>query len=487
MNTTLELEDMQGLIIRGYEKLPEAKFLLLQINDATGAKQYLASILGQITTAANKPEHTALHIAFTASGLHALQLPPSVLASFQREFLEGMQEPTRAHILGDTHLNAPAQWQWGGPNNGRVDLLLLCYANTPSNLDQLCALHINAFKQYGIYLIKTQETETIPRAKEHFGFRDGISKPFIEGLKNYSEQEKPVIKAGEFILGYENEYENYTSSPLVPLSEDPENILPIYIKSNEHKDLGKNGTYLIYRQMTQDVPGFWKYLKENSKEPANTNEEAAIKLGAKMVGRWPEGAPLVLSSEEIDTNPSTENNFGYWKEDPEGMKCPFGAHIRRNNPRDFLLTERSQSTNLKLNEKRKEVSVEMIRKHQILRRGRSFGKPLDPSMEPEKLMAASDDGVFRGLHFICLAGHISRQFEFILNAWSKSPTFSGLYNDSDPLGAKQASDHLDNEFTCPAAPARRKYRNMPQFTQLVGGAYFFLPGIKALQYIIKTP
>jgi deferrochelatase/peroxidase EfeB len=206
-----------------------------------------------------------------------------------------------------------------------------------------------------------------------------------------------------------------------------------------------------------------------------------------MVGRWPEGAPLVLSGEEIDPTPSTENNFGYWKEDPEGMKCPYGAHIRRSNPRDFLLTERSQSTNLKLNEKRKEVSIEMIRKHQIIRRGRSFGKPLDPTMEPEKLMTANDDGVFRGLHFICLAGHISRQFEFILNAWSKSPTFSGLYNDADPMGAKQASDHLDNEFTCPAIPARRKYRNMPQFTQLVGGAYFFLPGIKALQYIIKTP
>src|SRR6478609_3587816 len=109
MNTILELEDMQGLIIRGYEKLPEAKFLLLQISNAKSAKQYLASILGQITTAANKPESNALHVAFTARGLQALQLPPSIIASFQREFLEGMQDATRAHILGDTYLNAPDQ------------------------------------------------------------------------------------------------------------------------------------------------------------------------------------------------------------------------------------------------------------------------------------------------------------------------------------------------------------------------------------------
>jgi hypothetical protein len=99
-------------------------------------------------------------------------------------------------------------------------------------------------------------------------------------------------------------------------------------------------------------------------------------------------------------------------------------------------------------------------------------------------MNAKDDGVQRGLHFICLAGHITRQFEFIMNAWLKSPVFGGLYKDADPFSTRHAEGaHKTDEFTCPAFPVRRKYKSMPQFTYMMGGAYFFLPGIKALRYL----
>jgi Dyp-type peroxidase family len=479
----LEQDDMQGLIVRGYEKLPEATFFLLNISDDKKAKSYLQEIVDRISTAKHKPETTALHVAFTSSGLRNLQLPKHIVDTFQREFLEGMHDPVRAQILGDINENDPMKWGWGGANTS-VDMMVMCYGHTINDHKTLCDEQLKLFSLHGLTVIKTQTTNRIPKAKEHFGFKDGISKPFIKGLREYAETEKPVINAGEFVLGYKNEYDNYTSSPFVAVNDDPDDILPVLDGSKTQKDLGKNGTYLIYRQIAQDVPAFWKYMKEHSKEPAPSSEESAIKLASKMVGRWPAGKPLVLSDDAIDTKDSSENVFGYWKEDPDGMKCPFGAHIRRANPRDLLLTERKRSTDTKLTEDNRDVSVEMVTKHQILRRGRLFGTPLQESMEPIDLMNAKDDGVQRGLHFICLAGHITRQFEFIMNAWIKSPVFGGLYKDADPFSTRQAEGaHKTDEFTCPAFPVRRKYKSMPQFTYLMGGAYFFLPGIKALRYL----
>jgi deferrochelatase/peroxidase EfeB len=131
----------------------------------------------------------------------------------------------------------------------------------------------------------------------------------------------------------------------------------------------------------------------------------------------------------------------------------------------------------------------MVRKHQLTRRGRTFGPPLVESMKPaDVLRREGDDGNPRGLHFICLVGHIHRQFEFMQNAWVKSPVFGALTAESDPIIGVRHAPPLDkpiDEFTCPADPVRRKYRGVPQFTRLLGGGYFFLPGIKALRYLTR--
>jgi hypothetical protein len=68
--------------------------------------------------------------------------------------------------------------------------------------------------------------------------------------------------------------------------------------------------------------------------------------------------------------------------------------------------------------------------------------------------------------------------------WVNNPVFADLYNDVDPIIApRQTNDLYNNDFTCQATPVRRKYKNIPQFTTVIGGAYFFLPGIRALTYI----
>jgi hypothetical protein len=39
------------------------------------------------------------------------------------------------------------------------------------------------------------------------------------------------------------------------------------------------------------------------------------------------------------------------------------------------------------------------------------------------------------------------------------------------------------EFKIPMRPIRKKITGLPAFTTLKGGAYFFLPGLKALRYL----
>jgi deferrochelatase/peroxidase EfeB len=185
---------------------------------------------------------------------------------------------------------------------------------------------------------------------------------------------------------------------------------------------------------------------------------------------------LVVSDFD-DPKKATVNSFKYHEADKHGHKCPFGSHIRRTFPRDQLHSGRLR-----------EQSEEMTRKHRILRRGRIFGKPFVESMKPEDMLQAEkDDGVCRGIHFICLVANIRRQFEFIQNVWANNFTFADLCNEVDPLIAPRPLklEPLCNEFTVQDPELRRNYREIPQFTRVIGGSYFFLPGIAALKFLAK--
>jgi hypothetical protein len=39
----------------------------------------------------------------------------------------------------------------------------------------------------------------------------------------------------------------------------------------------------------------------------------------------------------------------------------------------------------------------------------------------------------------------------------------------------------------PADPVRRRYTDLPRFVAVRGGAYFFLPGLRALRYLAALP
>ena len=339
--------------------------------------------------------------------------------------------------------------------------------------------------------LKTADLDGI----EPFGFADGISQPQID-WERQRDPTRPqidysnVVALGEFLLGYPNEYNKYTDRPLLDPDAASADLLPAE-DAPEKKDLGRNGTYLVMRDLQQDVRGFWQFVGQQTAGDAAAGE----KLAAAMVGRTRAGDPLVPIQQEpipgIGSQPDEvrQNQFTF-AQDPTGSACPFGAHIRRANPRNTDFPGRPTSllqrliTMLGFGPKGfRDDLMSSVRFHRILRRGREYGPGLLPE---DALTPAPPNEPERGLHFICLNANISRQFEFLQNAWIMNTKFSGLTGESDPLLGTRAEIPgcpVTADFNQPRdGRLRHRVSGLPQFVTVRGGAYFFLPSLRALRY-----
>jgi deferrochelatase/peroxidase EfeB len=329
---------------------------------------------------------------------------------------------------------------------------------------------------------------------EPFGFTDGISQPEIDWAQSRNVNEPQldytnVVALGEFLLGYRNEYDKYTTRPLIDPDPSSRRLLDA-LDAPGKKDLGRNGTYLVMRQLEQDVRGFWHFAMKQ----AGGDEGAAERLAQAFIGRTRQGSPLVRAQEKpipgVGSDPDDVclNQFTFAK-DPTGTRCPFGAHVHRANPRNTDYPGRPTGlakliTMLGFGPKGfRDDLMSAVRFHRILRRGREYGPGLPPYDADEP---APTDDPKRGLHFICLNANISRQFEFLQNAWINSSKFSGLTGESDPLLGNRAplpGCPFTNGFTQPQKDGVPEHRSgLPQFVTVKGGAYFFLPSLSALRF-----
>ena len=441
---------MQGLVVRGYGKLMAARYLVAEIADPMRAGTWLEQVAAQVDSAEGRPERRAVNVAFTASGLAKLGLGGEALGTFAEEFVSGMAAPFRRAPLGDVDESAPEHWDWGGPGVP-VDLLVLLFARDDEELAAAEADLLGLDGADGVDVVRSLDTSPL-EDREHFGFRDGVAQPSIAELGPAPYPDS--ITAGEFVLGYPNEYGLLTDVPA---------------------DFGRNGSYLVFRQLSQDVQAFWDYCEQATLRPdGSVDTEARTRLAAKMVGRWPSGAPLALAPDADDPALAVANDFGYHAEDPHGLRCPVGAHVRRSNPRDSLDPQPGSRR-----------SIDVGKRHRLLRRGRKYG----PLLARDELLSAGAPGEWRdddrGLHFICLVGNIARQFEFVQRTWINSPRFAGLYDNPDPLMGPEPPG--GRTFTVPAHPVRERHTGLPRFVTTRGGAYFFLPGLAALRRLAALP
>jgi deferrochelatase/peroxidase EfeB len=199
-----------------------------------------------------------------------------------------------------------------------------------------------------------------------------------------------------------------------------------------------------------------------------------------MVGRWPNGAPLVLSPDRSDEKLAGHDDF-FYAQDPSGLACPIGSHIRRTNPRDHLRPAgRSES-------------LRMTARHRLLRRGSSYGPPLfdlrllDRTEDAESLrgiLDLKDDGRDRGLHFLCVNASVKSQFEFVEQAWINNPRANGLVDEPDPVsGNSEHAGEKPGMLRIPGCPAGIRTSPLPRFVTVRGGTYLFMPGLTALRFL----
>jgi Dyp-type peroxidase family len=436
--TELELDDIQRGVLQGRPSPYAGAYLLLRIDDRDAGRRLIERLLPHVASAGAALEGPSLSVAFTHSGLRALGLPRDCLDSFAPEFREGMA--ARAGHLGDTGASGPANWE-KPLGTGDVHVAVAVLAPDPAALDELRERARRAQEQLpGVEVVWRQDCYQLPNERTSFGFKDGIGQPAVEGSGIPSgNPHEPPIKAGEFVLGYPDET---GSLPPMPAPEI----------------LGRNGTYMVFRKLQTRVAEYRQYLRAKAK----TREEEAL-LGAKIVGRWPSGAPLALAPDEDDAalgdDGGRNNAFGYG-DDPRGFKCPAGAHARRANPRDALDHE----------------GLVDARLHRMIRRGTSYG-PMLPAGVLE------DDGAERGIVFVFIGTHIDRQFEFVKTQWLNDGIFIGAPEERDPL---TGPNHGWESFTIPRRPIRRRLQELPPFVITRGGEYCFAPGLRALRWLAEA-
>ena len=436
----LEFDDIQHILLTRAPALT-GRYEFLSFRNPECGKAWLSSILEKVESAAamqatvdqNKRWVT---VAFTWNGLRALGVDEASLATFPEEFRQGMV--ARGAMLGDIGASHPDTWVAG---LARPDLhaIAILFARDNAERTRSQAEHAKLVEQCdGVTVLSALDLDATPpfdHAHDHFGYRDRLSQPVIEGAGDApTPGSGDPLQPGEFILGYPDEIGPPTDLPKPEI-------------------LSRNGSYMAYRRMHQHVARFRDFLREHGE----TQEEQEL-VAAKLMGRWRSGAPLVLSPDKDDpalaADMNRNNDFNYKRMDPHGYAVPLGAHIRRMNPRD---------TAANMNRRR------------MIRRGATYGPPL-----PE---GAPDDGVDRGIAAFILCASLIRQFEFAQNVWVNDRNFHELGNERDPIIGNQ-DGRL--EFKIPKRPIRRKIVGLPAFTTVKGGAYFFLPGLKALRHLATT-
>ena len=451
-NVRMDLADIQGDILRAYGNDYDCtSYAFVRIEcPPEQARAWFADLVDHVTTAEEWPAGekpvTTLNVAVTAPGLRALGVSERVVGSFSHEFRDGMAN--RSALLGDVGPSDPKSWE-PGLGSGEAHVLLTINAKqTADHRRALGKMRAAMDEAGGLRIVYQKDTALLDGSREHFGYADGFAQPAIEGTSDDKARGGGVplkdgkwraLAPGEFILGYPDE----------DTRVDPKRRLP-----NAPADpLGKSATYMVWRELYQDV-ALWRRTMRDAAKLYEAGDEH--KLSAKAVGRWANGAPLEHYPDTApdDYEPKTArdvNDFRYDK-DLDGMKCPVGAHIRRSNPRDALGFEGHLSF-----------------RHRMIRRGMPYGEPL-----PEGVV--SDDGADRGLVFVSFQASISRQFEGVQVQWLNAGNIFGLGHDKDfilgdPVGTGKMT-----------IQGRPPFFLTPQevFVRTRGGEYLFVPGMTGL-------
>jgi Dyp-type peroxidase family len=540
----LHIRNIQGNILAGFNKDFQT-LLFLQITDAGQFREWLKELSRFVATTeevlafnrlfkeirdrrkadSRTVQATWMNLAISYKGLETLKVQGRE-GFTDPAFREGLAK--RSALLGDPihGEGSPQSWVIGSPDS-EADVVLIFASDDKDDLaaevsrieDSIFSSRTHDGKPFrrGVRILYKQHGATLPpplTGHEHFGFLDGVSQPGLRGRVSHEpwdvltprqnpndpEQGKPgqdLLWPGEFVFGYSGQ--NPKAKDIT--EEGPNSLCPD--GTPVAPDWAEDGSYLVFRRLRQDVPGFHGFVRRQAAELGL----GADLLGAKLVGRWKSGAPILRAPDHDDPdiagNDCINNDFEFAPKiegaaaiaaggpaecqcppntpappDPEGLECPFAGHIRKAYPRNDTGTLSS------------EIGEVTTQTHRLLRRGIPFGAPYPIDPPPHH-----NDSGDRGLLFLAYQTSIKEQFEFVQTQWCNNPEFKDrsdhgeLRSGHDLIIGQNGSDpsrkrRLVLPFRDKEGKIRRKVIETTQDWVIpTGGGYFFAPSISTLHRI----
>ena len=444
----IDLANVQAIVAHVLRR-PIGRHMIFHFDQQEGARSFLRELSSGITTADMSTDESPdplLAVGVTCNGLRALGVDDALLTKFDAVYKAGPD----AHPLGDVPGSRSDPETWWEGRFATEDVHCIVHVLVQSeDAAEAATRMIRALSR------DARITELIPRrdgtilethalggATLHFGYRDGISQPDIRWDDTPGAPARSNFR--RFLLGYSTREHN--SAP----------------PSGAAAELVRDSAYGMFRWVYQDVATFNRFLREQGAQvfPDLAPADAEELLAAKLVGRWRDGTPLVLSPDRPDPALATSNDFEYMTEDPDGGRCPFSSHIRVMNPRDTPLDP---------------AVVDGVPR--VLRRGMPYGPPLE---------GEEDDGVDRGLVGIFVCADLRLQI-YTLTRWIKrndlSPVYDANRSVQDALPGNRAAPGSSADFTIPYRGEMRTIKDLPDFVHTKGVAFVLYPSTTMLAAI----
>jgi Dyp-type peroxidase family len=522
----LEMPDIQGIVVPGFFK-PHQTLLSLRLPDNVGVLNQFRNWLRNLkpsnaeetlhdrrqfrnSTPGSKERSESDARVFAAIGFSyagLLRLTPGAFSIQSEAFRHGME--SRSKLLGDPAdpkvEGHPSTWVVGGVGR-ELDALVVVAGGLRDRVSERAAALAGELSGIGVD-VESQDGDTRTGAEaghEHFGFADGVSQPGIRGLASASANDyitdrdirpevvpaawlygapgQDLVWPGEFVLGYP--------------ATSPDPLLPGRT-ATLNPPWTRNGSFLAYRRLRQDVGLFWRAMRAEAARLAALPGFSGMtddRLAALLVGRWPSGAPVNRSPMQDDKNlgdanyannnirfdsdapifdlvSGTVDRFPRAKADPAGTTCPWAAHIRKVNVRDSSSDMGARSSTLE---------------RRILRVGVPFGKSL-----ADRYAQIGDDPQKgqRGLLFLSIQTSIEEQFEFLQARWINDESRPKMPGGNDMIVGQNAPtrDGVRRCMLFGGGLAQAEVSSAAQWVIPTGGGYFFVPSLSALRDILTTP
>lgn len=448
----VETSEIQGIVMGSYAGYPCVRHLIFSSGEAEALRGFVEALLPLIVFGTAQPpveRGWIANLSLAAPALKAL-LPPEIYARLESAYREGPD----AERIGDVGASAPAHW-W---EKQFQTIAATCFVHLHGTSAEQIALGtarvLEEAGRHGIAeLIAKRSGERLDAcfmgrgpagvgARIHFGYVDGLSKSGI-AWSDPPSAEAPV-NFRSVVIGY-----NEDSFPSAPATGPAAAMF-------------RDSSYVAFRWVYQDVAAFERFLAENGPRlfPHSDPGHAREMLAAKMMGRWRDGTPLIVSPDAPAPERALED-FGY-ANDPSGAVCPASSHIRVMNPRDQPLFGAAATTGVP----------------QIIRRGMSYGPPL---------ASTEDDGIDRGILGMFICASLREQF-MRLAAWGTRNNFSRVFpahgRDQDAVVGNRSVPGATRTFRIPGAAGGGTCANLGDFIRTKGTQYLMLPSRTTFQRLL---